>query len=135
MSNERDDLAAIIASPESVDGGPVSCGPNAVYAARTADAILAAGYRKPRTVSSVEELDGLPNGTLLLASDRYPSYAGSVWRVKSGGMIERVGLELKGVTPLRYFKDPLPATVLHEPEADGPFTGFPPTPLRKKKVG
>jgi hypothetical protein len=41
MSAQRDELAAIIASPERVDGGPVSCGPNSVYAARTADAILA----------------------------------------------------------------------------------------------
>lgn len=41
------DLARIIKSPESFDGGPVSCGPNDVYAARTAAAILAAGWRPP----------------------------------------------------------------------------------------
>jgi hypothetical protein len=49
MSTARDELAKIIKSPESFDGGPASCGPNDVYAARTADAILAAGYRAPIT--------------------------------------------------------------------------------------
>lgn len=47
--SERDELAAIIMSPESFDGGPVSCGPNDIYAARIADAILAAGYSKHST--------------------------------------------------------------------------------------
>lgn len=42
--SERDELAQIIMSPESFDGGPVSCGPNSVYAARIAEAIRAAGY-------------------------------------------------------------------------------------------
>jgi hypothetical protein len=49
----RDELAGIIMSPESLDGGPISCGPNSVYAARTADAILAAGYRKPTVIGYV----------------------------------------------------------------------------------
>lgn len=82
-----------------------------------ADAILAAGYRRPRTITTAEELGALPNGSLLLSGDRIRMYSGAVWRVKSGGMIERVGKELDGVTPFRYFVDPLPATVLHEPEA------------------
>lgn len=69
MSNESDELAAIIKSPESFDGGPVSCGPNDVYAARTADAILAAGYTRPRQVTTVEELDALPVGSVLILRD------------------------------------------------------------------
>jgi len=69
MSNERDELAQIIMSPESFDGGPVSCGPNSVYAARIADAILAAGYRKPKVVTSVEELDALNWKSVILCKD------------------------------------------------------------------
>lgn len=48
-----DELTQIITSPESFDGGPVSCGPNPVYAARTADAIRAAGYRKPSVLGYI----------------------------------------------------------------------------------
>lgn len=56
MSAERDELAEIIKSPETFDGGPVSCGPNSIYAARTADAILAAGYRKYETFAGSKVL-------------------------------------------------------------------------------
>jgi len=34
-----------------------------------ADAILTAGYRKPRTITTREELDALPSGTAILDSD------------------------------------------------------------------
>jgi hypothetical protein len=79
-----------------------------------AAAILAAGYRKPRVISGVEDLYGLPDGALLISGNRYPGYAAAVWRV-SDGMVTRVGRELDGVTPFRYFVDPLPVTVIHEP--------------------
>jgi len=39
------------------------------YAFALADAILAAGYRKPRTITTREELDALPSGTAILDSD------------------------------------------------------------------
>lgn len=52
----RDELAAIIARPEDVDHGPLSCGPGSIFAGRVADAILAAGYRKPRTITTVDDL-------------------------------------------------------------------------------
>ena len=32
---------------------------------KTADAILAAGYRKPRTITTAEELDALPDGSIV----------------------------------------------------------------------
>ena len=87
-------------------------------APRAADAILAAGYRKPRTITTTEGLIGLPNNSLLLSTGRHQQFAGRVYRVKSAGMVERVGKEHEGVTPFRYFVDPLPAIVIHEPEAD-----------------
>lgn len=78
-----------------------------------ADAILAAGYSKPRTITATEELPSLNEGAVLMSGDRIKRYAGAIWRV-SGGMVVRVGRELDGVTPFTYFVDPLPATVLHE---------------------
>lgn len=102
MTAERDELARIIKSPESFDGGPASCGPNDVYADRTADAIWAAGYRRPQQVTTVEELDALPENTVIRDSEPATMQLmdGKWWSVGSGnpwevGMID------------------LPATVLH----------------------
>lgn len=69
MSAEREELAWIIMSPESFDGGPVSCGSNDIYAARIADAILAAGYSKPRTITTATELDALEAAADAIAQD------------------------------------------------------------------
>lgn len=41
-----------------------------------ADAILAAGYRKPRTVTSAAELDALPHGSVVLGG----AAGRSVWK-------------------------------------------------------
>lgn len=83
---------------------------------KTADAILAAGYRKPRTITTVEELDALPVGSVVLHSGRafqhYPAYPAPFdeyqkWKCGDGGFV-------------RSTKDGssiLPATVLYEPEA------------------
>jgi hypothetical protein len=77
--------------------------------------ILAAGYRRPRVVTTVEELDVLGRNAAILEPD------GSVW--VNDGQIEDPWAS--------YAEDPfggpiwtssshitLPATVLHEPEAD-----------------
>ena len=58
----REELAAILdceleKSPDLLDDE---------WMGVVADAILAAGYRKPRTADTVEELDALPNGTKLI---------------------------------------------------------------------
>lgn len=39
---------------------------------RLADAILRAGYRKPRTITTVEELSRLPHGAIIRDSGEYP---------------------------------------------------------------
>lgn len=110
----RAELTRIIMSPEGFDDGPASCGPNEVYAARTADAVLAAGYRKPRTITTTEELDALPVGSVVLRNGRAfqrfaphrvnAFYEYKAWQCTDGGFV-------------RSTKDGssiLPATVLHE---------------------
>lgn len=80
--------------------------------AETADALLAAGYTRPRVVTTVEELDALPVGSVALDLDR------DIARKFRGGwrMVVSEG-----------FGDPwlsdgiediaLPATVLYSPES------------------
>lgn len=99
MSKQRDELAAII---RQEPGYPAS---------RLADVILAAGYRKPRTITEYEELDALPDGVLILTEQ------GGYWE------------SIKRMDGMNWWKEPgaynvslsadltLPATVLHEPEA------------------
>jgi hypothetical protein len=64
----RAEMARIIMSPESFDGGPMSCGPNAVYAARIAAALIKAGHRKAEHVTTRVEQVNLPNGTVVLTA-------------------------------------------------------------------
>lgn len=69
-----------------------------------ADAILAAGYRKPRTVTTVEELDALPEGTIILDTDPDALVTdGTAWRSL---LVPDCALRSSAVG--------LPATVLHE---------------------
>lgn len=77
---------------------------------KTADAILAAGYRKPRIITTAEELDALAEGVVLL--DKY-------------GAANQLALERITEGPADRFWDTtghdrnssvaLPATVLYEP--------------------
>jgi len=96
--NEREELARIIASK---------------HTAAAVDAILAAGYRKPRTITTVDELDALPNGTVVL-SESYRSgidgTAVSFQRWYDGDWHR--GARSGSTHPDNF----LPATVLHEPE-------------------
>lgn len=80
------------------------------------DTVRLLGYQKPRTVTTPEELRELPDGSVLMSGDRIRRYSGAIWRVRDG-FVSRVGKELDGVTPFRYFVDPLPVTVIHEPGA------------------
>ncbi len=57
-TNERDELAELA---ESIRSG--SLGTSEIVAA-----ILAAGYSKPRTITTTEELDELPTGSVVLNS-------------------------------------------------------------------
>ena len=55
--SERDELAGIIYMGSDLAEAK---------AARLADDVIAAGYRKPRTVTTAAELDALPVGTVVL---------------------------------------------------------------------
>jgi hypothetical protein len=76
-------------------------------APRAADAILAAGYSKPRTITTAEELDALPYGSVILdplgVSLHKNEFTG--WRASNGA---------KNITAEMLEHEALPATVLHE---------------------
>jgi hypothetical protein len=63
MSNERDELAKILGRDDLYnDSGCCDW----IVVDSAAEAILAAGYRKLRTVTTAEELDALPVGSVVL---------------------------------------------------------------------
>ena len=73
-----------------------------------ADAILAAGYRKPRTITTAEELDALPHEALILTEDG--GYWESIKRIDGKNWWKEPGsTKVSPSTDLT-----LPATVLHE---------------------
>ena len=53
----------LIAKPFNKDGNCTL--PEALKIGEAAESIIAAGYRKPRIVSTVEELDALPTGSVI----------------------------------------------------------------------
>lgn len=129
MSNtERDELAEVIRDTDLLGCGccgastEVQVGPDewdVAYPAREealAIKLLTAGYRKPRTITTVEELDALPVGSVVLYNGRafqhYPAYPAPFdeyqkWKCGDGGFV-------------RSTKDGssiLPTSVLWEPAA------------------
>ena len=60
---ERDDLATVIETAYDLNPGMASF-------ELLADAILVAGYRKPRQVTTVEELDALPVDSVVMESEQ-----------------------------------------------------------------
>lgn len=118
MSAERDELADLIASVtiDTKSGDVLRVHPDGetpVFEGdqRTADALLAAGYRKPQQITTVEELDALPEGTVIrdasgVVRDRFnePETGAALW-LRPGA---------KGWLLSRNFGDKhFPATVLH----------------------
>ncbi len=108
----RDELAELV---EQADiNASMDCG--GIHYEVMADAILAAGYRKPRTINTVEELDALPVGSVVLCRgrswqryeprkvDRLGFYSAYTWMCPDGGFVR----EPKDAFPI------LPAIVLHE---------------------
>jgi hypothetical protein len=75
MSEDRDELAALIYGTEPWTKGPSYEGKTYEWSELDdddknnwypqADAILAAGYSKPRTVTTVEDLDALPHHAMI----------------------------------------------------------------------
>jgi hypothetical protein len=114
--SERDELAKLLfvtdndAAPEPEHEWEMTTRHNpayAEYAFAMADAILAAGYRKPRTVATAEELDALPNGSIIRddEGDGWQFFGLMGWFVTGG---DKEGSE----------SPTLPATVLYEAPND-----------------
>lgn len=91
--SEREDLEAIVARR----GGHVKS---------TARDILAAGYRKRRTITTAEELDALPIGSVVLDPVGISLHRDIVgWNASNGSRhIDHEEIE----------RDAFPATILHE---------------------
>ena len=78
---------------------------------RAADRLIAKDYRKPRIVTTVEELDALPVGSVVMDADAYVGRkerdtGGAEWSVS----LHKYSKESRAFT--------LPATVLHTPETE-----------------
>jgi hypothetical protein len=104
----RDELAATVEGALDSSHGIIAwAGP---AQEDIADAILAAGYSKPRTITTAEELDGLDVGTVVMDGQgevaRKLAYG---WRV----LVSESGFDAWLSDPLE--ETYLPAIVLHEP--------------------
>lgn len=117
MSTERDELAKAIFIADNHKAPEVAAdefderGPNTDYTFAIAAALLAAGYRKPRVVTTAEELDALPVGSVVLDDEGDPWHkqedpdgSGAIWRVPGSLLLESI--DLVGCYPT--------LTVLHE---------------------
>jgi len=94
----RDELADIIASNRNE------------YADKTADRILTAGYQKRRTITTAEELDALPVGSVLIDRDH------DICQRFRGGWRATIHEPNDDPWLTDSLEVDLPATVLHEPQ-------------------
>ncbi|MFE5708985.1 hypothetical protein [Rhodococcus koreensis] len=102
VSVDRDEIADLLEALEGADLADI------------ADAILEAGYRKPRTIASVGELDALPEGAVILSEQ------GGVWERQEDDSTELLfWVEATQGQGSPQFSDgiALPATVIHRPKA------------------
>lgn len=110
MSAEREELTGLVTMASGYETSTREV-------AEAVDAILGAGYRKPRVITTAEELDALPVGSVVLRNGRAfqrfaprqvnAFYEYKMWQCTDGGFV-------------RSTKDGssiLPATVLYEAEA------------------
>ena len=102
----RDELAGILS--QSVHG-PTS---GTDLTRHMADAILAAGYRKPRTLTSAYQLESLPFGSAVQTSDESDTV---VLKCDGSNFRNQSGYELSATDLWRYGTRPF--TVIYEPEA------------------
>ena len=124
MSTERDELARVIFDSSrnntqiDLQNDRRLKGSQLAWAGYAADAILAAGYRKPRQVTTVEEVAALPVDSVIAGRPlRLESTVGNIFCVADPELEEQAGLYVMGVDgvqPFDFIYDDLPATVLHE---------------------
>ncbi len=111
----RDELAEVIANFRD-DWYKVARKSPAGIDRDEADAILAAGYSKPRTITTAEELDALPDGSLIESRGGvvFQKYAG--WFAQDDAGWQRPGYEWTARTRDLTDKAHQPLTVIHTPE-------------------
>lgn len=89
MSTEHDEL---FDTARSVIDGELGILVNGSDIDNTADAlsyaILATGYRKPRTVTTTEELDALPEGSVILGGGVVPRIRTEIGWVGDGAEVD-----------------------------------------------
>ena len=112
MSNERDELAKVIYTSHR-DNTQVDLldnrrlqGSQLAWARLAADTLIASGWRKPRTITTAEEVRNLPNDSVLLSDE------GGVFQFDFGLWREVGTRDSMGANDIA-----LPATVIYEPEA------------------
>lgn len=95
--SERDELATVLESISENDDYD--------WCLADADALLAAGYRKPRIITTAEELGALPYGSVVLDADRATATKLDAYFWEVAGFASHFRVEAID----------LPATVLHDP--------------------
>lgn len=102
-NEQRDELADEIAG-HPIGSGHYSTTVGVDEAREIADAILAAGYRKPRTITTAEAVASLPAGTVVRdAHSSLHERGENGWWISDGD---------------EFYTLSLPAIVLWEPEAE-----------------
>jgi len=105
MTTERDELADLIWDLAIRHLGVATSSSKSM-----ADELLAAGYRKPRTITTVEELDALPFETVIRDADRHVLERwGTTGELLWATMMVGKFIDRNDIT--------LPATVLYTTEA------------------
>lgn len=115
--NEREEIAELAELATIINDSAVARGEGwVIFGEHAAEDVLTAGYRKPKPVTTAEELDSLPAGSVVLSDPyRYMVHGGADcgWPVAfqrwDDGMWHR-GARSGSTHPDNF----LPATVLHE---------------------
>lgn len=120
--SERDELEALLdrhlTERDCAQGCTLACGyDDEDRGAHFADVILAAGYRKPRAITTVEELDELPVGSVV--EDAYAAICTLLDADPLPYRWMRVTTSVRGHA--HRHSPYLPATVLYTPEEDEPL--------------
>ena len=110
----RDELALVLANAQRVRNGSSTL-PSADHASRLAfddaDAILAAGYSKPRTITTAHQLETLPFGSAVQTSDESDTV---VLRCEGANFRNQSGADLSATDLWRYGTHPF--TLIYSPE-------------------
>jgi hypothetical protein len=106
----RDELAALIGSKLDRLFGSREFGP-AKQDFDLADELIAAGYSKPRTITTAEELEKLPYGSAVQTSDETDTV---VLKDKGAAFRNQSGCELSATDLWRFGTHPF--TLIYSPE-------------------